>query len=55
LRFLETACRALGISAVHLEVDHNTTSAQALYRKAGFVDHDRYLMTRWLAPQRDHD
>jgi len=45
----------LGISAVHLEVDHTNTVAQALYRKAGFVDHDRYLMTRWLPPRHNHD
>jgi hypothetical protein len=26
--------------------------AQAFYRKAGFQEHDRYLMTRWIATAR---
>jgi diamine N-acetyltransferase len=40
------ACREAGIVALHLEVDHANTAAQRLYRRHGFVDHDRYLMTR---------
>src|SRR5690606_23758945 len=49
LAFVADACRGLGVRALHLEVERANTSAQAVYRKAGFVDHDRYLMTRWLA------
>jgi len=50
IRFVEEVCRALGIEALHLEVEHDNTRAQAVYRKAGFADHDRYLLTKWLAP-----
>jgi ribosomal protein S18 acetylase RimI-like enzyme len=46
------ACREAGILAVRLEVDRGNTGAQRLYRAHGFVDHDRYLMTRWLSRPR---
>ena len=48
LEFVEGVCRSLGVRALHLEVERANTAAQALYRKAGFVDHDRYLMTKWV-------
>lgn len=48
LRFIEGVCRELEVRALHLEVDRANTNAQAVYRKAGFGDHDRYLMTRWV-------
>lgn len=48
LRHAEDACRAEGIAAVHLEVDRSNDRAQRTYRRAGYADHDRYLMTRWL-------
>ncbi len=44
----ERICREHGVSALHLEVERSNTRAQALYRKTGFVDHDRYLMTKRL-------
>jgi diamine N-acetyltransferase len=50
LRFLEETCRSLGVGALHLEVERANAHAQAVYRKAGFRDHDRYLMTKWLGP-----
>jgi ribosomal protein S18 acetylase RimI-like enzyme len=43
------ACRALGVRALHLEVERANARAQSLYRRLGFADHDRYLMTKWLA------
>jgi ribosomal protein S18 acetylase RimI-like enzyme len=46
--FLEQACRALGVRALHLEVEHRNTAAQQFYRKAGFYDQERYLMTRLI-------
>jgi ribosomal protein S18 acetylase RimI-like enzyme len=46
LTFAEDACRSLGVRALHLEVERANTNAHGLYRKAGFVDHDRYLMTK---------
>jgi diamine N-acetyltransferase len=48
LEFAEGVCRKLGVRALHLEVERANTGAQALYRKSGFVDHDRYLMTKWV-------
>jgi ribosomal protein S18 acetylase RimI-like enzyme len=48
LRFAEEVCRARGVRALHLEVERANEDAQGLYRRAGFVDHDRYLLTRWL-------
>jgi ribosomal protein S18 acetylase RimI-like enzyme len=48
LQFAEKVARAEGIVALHLEVSRNNSSAYKLYRRAGFSDHDRYLLTRWL-------
>lgn len=49
IQFVEGVCPSLGIQALHLEVDQENTRAQSLYRKVGFEDHDRYLMTKWIA------
>jgi GNAT superfamily N-acetyltransferase len=48
LEFLTGVCAAEGVNALHLEVERANTSAQVVYRKFGFEDHDRYLMTRWV-------
>ncbi len=48
LGFAAEVCRARGVCAIHLEVERANEGAQGLYRKAGFVDHDRYLLTRRL-------
>ncbi|MBU0507236.1 GNAT family N-acetyltransferase [bacterium] len=48
LRFVEMAARELGIKALHLEVTRANARAQEVYRKFGYQDHDRYLMTKWL-------
>ena len=52
-RALEVAadlCRESGVRALHLEVERRNTRAQDVYRRAGFVDREYYLMTRRLAP-----
>ncbi len=49
LQFVQQVCPSLGIQALHLEVDRKHTGEQRLYRKVGFEDHDRYLMTKWIA------
>ena len=49
LALVEAEARRLGVRALHLEVEQENTAAQAVYRKVGYVDHDRYLMTRPLA------
>jgi ribosomal protein S18 acetylase RimI-like enzyme len=46
--FLEEKAREMGVNAIHLEVDHGNDSALELYRRAGYRDHDRFLMTKWL-------
>lgn len=48
LELAEAVCREEKISALHLEVDRANTRAQAVYRQAGFRDHDRYLLTKQL-------
>jgi GNAT superfamily N-acetyltransferase len=48
LELAGAVCREEGISALHLEVDRVNTRAQAVYRQAGFRDHDRYLLTKRL-------
>ena len=48
MQFVDEACRELGVQALHLEVERANVAAQALYRKFGFADHDRYLMTKWF-------
>jgi GNAT superfamily N-acetyltransferase len=48
MEFVETMARELGVNAMHLEVSRDNTAALELYRRIGYVDHDRYLMTKWL-------
>ena len=49
LGFAAEVCRARGVRALHLEVERENTRAQSVYRRAGFADHDRYLLTKWLS------
>ncbi|MGL4622134.1 GNAT family N-acetyltransferase [Chroococcidiopsis sp.] len=46
IQFIERACPELGINALHLEVERKNTIAQNFYRQVGFVDQNRYLMTK---------
>lgn len=46
--FAEGVCRDRHVRALHLEVERRNTGAQSVYRRAGFKDHDRYLLTKWL-------
>lgn len=48
LAFAEAQCRVLGVRALHLEVEHANTNAYGVYRKVGFVDHDRYMLTKLM-------
>lgn len=48
IEFLEDVCITLNVQALHLEVERENTSAQGFYRRFGFADHDRYLMTKML-------
>ena len=49
LRHAEGVCRGRGVRALHLEVERENARAQSVYRRAGFKDHDRYLLTKWLS------
>jgi ribosomal protein S18 acetylase RimI-like enzyme len=42
------ACPALGIHALHLEVEHTNVVGQRLYHKHGFAGNDRHLLTRMI-------
>ena len=48
IAFVEQKAREIGVTALHLEVDRGNDSALELYRRAGYEDHDRFLMTKWL-------
>lgn len=48
LNFAEKLCQKAGIKAMRLEVERQNERAQAVYRKTGYQDHDRYLMTKWI-------
>jgi len=50
MRVMEEACREVGVRALHLEVERPNAAAQGLYRKFGFVEHDRILMTKPIEP-----
>jgi ribosomal protein S18 acetylase RimI-like enzyme len=49
IEFVEGVCCSLGVRALHLEVERENKSAQAMYRKVGFADQDSYLMTKYVA------
>jgi GNAT superfamily N-acetyltransferase len=48
LEVAEAYCREAGVNALHLEVERHREDALELYRRRGFADFDRYLMTKWL-------
>ena len=50
MQFVEEKARELGVNAIHLEVDQGNDPAAELYRRAGYYDHSRFLMTKWLKP-----
>lgn len=47
-RFIETACRELGLEALELQVERKNIAAQAFYRKLGFEPHDRIPLSKLL-------
>ena len=44
LREIRRKARDLGINALHLEVARDNEFAQRLYRRAGFVARDKYVL-----------
>jgi ribosomal protein S18 acetylase RimI-like enzyme len=49
LALLEVEARALSVRRMYLEVERRNR-AIGLYRRAGYVDHDRFLMSKLLDP-----
>jgi GNAT superfamily N-acetyltransferase len=47
LEFFAAQARQLGVTVVHLEVNHGNPAIE-LYRRMGFEDHHRYLMSKWI-------
>jgi GNAT superfamily N-acetyltransferase len=52
LEVAEAYCREAGVNALHLEVERHRGTALELYRKLGFADFERYLMTKWVSRSR---
>ena len=50
LDLAESASRENGAQYLHLEVSHGNRAIE-LYRRRGFVDHNRYLLTKRLQPR----
>jgi ribosomal protein S18 acetylase RimI-like enzyme len=48
MAFVEQKAREMGVNAIHLEVDPGNDSALELYRRTGYRNHDRFLMSKWL-------
>jgi ribosomal protein S18 acetylase RimI-like enzyme len=48
MEFVEERASELGVNAVHLEVNHGNEPALGLYRRTGYADHNRHLMTKWV-------
>jgi ribosomal protein S18 acetylase RimI-like enzyme len=46
---VRAACEQRGVRALHLEVGRDNGAAHSLYRRAGFGDTDRQLLTLKLA------
>lgn len=40
----------LNINAIHLEVERSNQVGQKLYKKQGFIDNDRALLSKYLKP-----
>jgi ribosomal protein S18 acetylase RimI-like enzyme len=54
VEFVEKLAREMGVNAIHLEVDKGNDPTFELYREAGYEDHGRFLMTKWLNRE-DHE
>jgi ribosomal protein S18 acetylase RimI-like enzyme len=48
LSYVEEQARAAGVRSIHLEVVRSNTTAKQVYRRAGYADHEHYLMSKWI-------
>lgn len=51
LEFVEEQARAHDVRSIHLEVVRENTAAKEVYRRSGYVDHQHYLMSKWIEPR----
>ena len=47
MKFAEQAAREAGAQVLHLEVNRGNPAID-LYRRQGFTEHDRYLLSKWI-------
>jgi GNAT superfamily N-acetyltransferase len=48
LEHLENRARERGVGTIHLEVERENHRAHGVYRAGGYVDHDRFLLSKRL-------
>jgi ribosomal protein S18 acetylase RimI-like enzyme len=48
LELLEEECRKIQVGILYLEASHDNVEAQKLYRKLGYTDQNRFLLTKRL-------
>lgn len=48
VEFAAEQAKLMGVKAIHLEVELHNEAGISLYRRYGFQDHNRVLMTRWV-------
>jgi GNAT superfamily N-acetyltransferase len=48
LAFVEEEARGLDVRSIHLEVVRQNAGAKEVYRKSGYLDHNHYLMSKWI-------
>lgn len=49
MAFVEDAARALNVTALHLEVVRQNTTALQVYRKLGFKERGSTFLSKWIA------
>jgi GNAT superfamily N-acetyltransferase len=49
LQLVEDACADQGVRVLHLEVERRKATTMAWYRRSGFADRDRFLLTKDLS------
>jgi len=48
LDFVEEQARLHEVRSIHLEVVRTNRAAKEVYRKSGYLDHEHYLMSKWI-------
>jgi GNAT superfamily N-acetyltransferase len=49
LAHAHTVAKKQRVNALHLEVTRHNSAVIGFYRRGGFIDHDRYLMTKRIS------